>query len=175
MVCEDVNFLCLFGRFREVVVITKHRFKIWKEIEFETLSLDAIYAVYLVYKLPQDKSKFEAPMEIVNYGFIHDCPSDYPSDYPYIYLLNPPYTPFFGNKLNQNTQNPFNRPKLNATVPQKRNDGWMEVKLLKYKVTVSYNSIRLELLHPHHKGFSGLMIQGIEVRPIYISHDEESE
>ncbi|GJZ68340.1 kinase-like domain, phloem protein 2-like protein [Tanacetum coccineum] len=146
--------------FREVAMITKHGFKIRKQIKSEKLSRDVRYAVYLVYKLTQEQSKFEAPLKIVDYNIEYKYAPDC------IYLLNPLDTPFIGKHLDQNNQNPINRPKLKAGVPLQRSDGWMEVELSEFKVTLNYSYIRLELMHRHHKDFSGLMIQGIEVRPI---------
>ncbi|GJZ18088.1 kinase-like domain, phloem protein 2-like protein [Tanacetum coccineum] len=148
------------SRFREVAMITKHGFKIRKQIKSEKLSRDVRYAVYLVYKLTQEQSKFEAPLKIVDYNIEYKYAPDC------IYLLNPLDTPFIGKHLDQDNQNPINRPKLKAGVPLQRSDGWMEVELSEFKVTLNYSYIHLELMHRPHKDFSGLMIQGIEVRPI---------
>ncbi|GJZ70845.1 kinase-like domain, phloem protein 2-like protein, partial [Tanacetum coccineum] len=51
------------SRFGEVLVITAgDKFKIKGEIKSEVVSRETIYESYLVYKLPQDQSTFEAPI-----------------------------------------------------------------------------------------------------------------
>ncbi|GKA28694.1 alpha/beta hydrolase fold protein, partial [Tanacetum coccineum] len=54
------------SRFGEVAVINQFRFEIKKKIKSNVLSLETAYAIYLIYKLPQDQSKFNSLLEITN-------------------------------------------------------------------------------------------------------------
>ncbi|GKD17078.1 ribonuclease H-like domain-containing protein, partial [Tanacetum coccineum] len=134
--------------FGEVAVLISHYFYIEKEIESDVLSPETTYACYLVYKLPQDQSKFEGLLRITN-NYIWDLDPDY----PYIYLVTPPETPIIGQKLDQNTHNTLNRPKLNP-VPRQRKDGWMEVKPKPYKplsiLLSTTNPKTVDYTHTHH-------------------------
>ncbi|PWA34649.1 protein kinase domain, Nitrogen network kinase 1, Phloem protein 2-like protein [Artemisia annua] len=123
------------------------------------LSPETAYASYLVYKLPQDRSIFEAPLK-VNTGHR-------PSDPWYIYLASPPNTPVIVPKFDENSYNPLNRHKLNP-LPRQRSDGWMEVKVWQFDTweTPETVSMHLKLEHPVKKDLSGLIIHGIELRSI---------
>ncbi|GJS50474.1 kinase-like domain, phloem protein 2-like protein [Tanacetum coccineum] len=149
------------SRFGEQLVITAgDKFKLVSEIEPTTLSPDTKYASYLVYKLPEDQSTFDAPMFVWEKdGYMHNG--------WYIYLGSPPNTPVIGQKFNENNYNPLNRHKLNA-LPRKRSDGWMEVKAWQFdtKKTPETVSVHLKLEHPSKKYLCGLIIQGIEIRPV---------
>ncbi|GJT12087.1 kinase-like domain, phloem protein 2-like protein [Tanacetum coccineum] len=150
------------SRFGEVAVLISHYFYIEKEIESDVLSPETTYACYLVYKLPQDQSKFEGLLRITN-NYIWDLDPDY----PYIYLVTPPETLIIGQKLDQNTHSPLNRPKLNP-VPRQRKDGWMEVKVSQFQTPSSTQTIYmgLWLRTPDRVVISGLIIESIELRPI---------
>ncbi|GKA02039.1 kinase-like domain, phloem protein 2-like protein [Tanacetum coccineum] len=125
---HDLSFQSLpESRFQELAVIktNSYVFEIVKEIKSDEVSPDTTYAIYLVYRLPENPSTLESPLECV------DCKA-YLYDHWYIYLAGPPDTPTIGQKIDQNTHNPLNRPKLNS-VPQQRSDGWMEVKVCRSK------------------------------------------
>ncbi|PWA91332.1 protein kinase-like domain, Phloem protein 2-like protein [Artemisia annua] len=147
------------SRFGEVLVITAgYKFKIKRKIEPQEVSPETAYTAYIVFKLPQDLSTFEAPMFV--------CEKDgYMSDGWYIYLVSPPVTPVIGPKSDENTYNPLNRYKGNA-LPQQRTDGWMEVKVWQFKTTTESVPMNLYFEHPVKKDLKGLMIQGIELKPI---------
>ncbi|PWA39293.1 protein kinase domain, Nitrogen network kinase 1, Phloem protein 2-like protein [Artemisia annua] len=144
--------------FGEVLVITAgYKFEIKGEIKPEAVSPETTYAAYLVFKLPQDPSTFEAPIELTYYK------PHYRSSF--IYLVSPPVTPVIGPKLDENTYNPLNRYKWNA-LPQQRTDGWIEVKVWEFQSTSKSVPMNLYFEHPGENNLSGLMIQGIELRPI---------
>ncbi|GJU83565.1 kinase-like domain, phloem protein 2-like protein [Tanacetum coccineum] len=149
-------------RFEEVLAVTSSdEFKIKGEIRSELVSPETNYACYLVYKLPQDQSTFEAPLYVCKiYGFDHHLKW-------YIYLVIPPDTPVIGPKVDENIHKLLNRPKLNA-VPQQRSNGWMEVQLWEFQTgtTTKTVPIHLRLKHTGEKNLMGLMVQGIELRPI---------
>ncbi|PWA36292.1 protein kinase-like domain, Phloem protein 2-like protein [Artemisia annua] len=108
------------SRFGEVLVITgADKFEIKSEVNSKVVSPETTYAAYLVFKLPQDQSTFEAPIPM----------TEYRPRYRrwFVYLVSPPVTPVIGPKLDENTYNPLNRHKGTA-IPQQRSDGWMEVK-----------------------------------------------
>ncbi|GJW99852.1 kinase-like domain, phloem protein 2-like protein [Tanacetum coccineum] len=120
------------------------------------------YACYLVYKLPPDQSAFEAPLGVKYRNDGYNRPAWY------AYLISP-NTPVIRPKCDVNTHNPLNRC-TEETIPQKRFDGWMEVEVwyitfIKTGTTETV-PLRLELKHPGEKYLSGLMVQGIELKPI---------
>ncbi|PWA46697.1 protein kinase-like domain, Phloem protein 2-like protein [Artemisia annua] len=148
------------SRFGEVLVITGgYNFRIQGIIEPQGGSPETSYAAYLVFKLPQDQSIFEAPIHV------EDKNGNYFSRYSFIYLASPPHTPFIGSKLDENTYNPLNRYKGNA-FPQQRSDGCMAVKVWEFQINTESVPMDLYFKHPGEKNLSGLMIQGIELRPI---------
>ncbi|GJU76522.1 kinase-like domain, phloem protein 2-like protein [Tanacetum coccineum] len=148
------------SRFGEVLVTTaSHKFEIQGEIKSEVASPETNYESYLVYKLPQDQSTFEAPM------FVREKDGSRYGGW-YIYLVSPPVTPFIGSKLDGNNYNPLNRYKGNA-IPQDRSDGWMEVKVWEFQTTTKTVPMHLYFEHPDEKNLKGLMVQGIELRPVY--------
>ncbi|GJR38641.1 kinase-like domain, phloem protein 2-like protein [Tanacetum coccineum] len=158
---SSLRFPHIFG---EVLVITAgYKFELVNEIKPEVLSPDTTYASYFVYKLPSDQSKFEFPLKVSNkrgeYYYMHT----------YSYLVSPPNTPVIGQKFDENCYNPLNRHKLSA-LPRQRTDGWMEVKVWEFqtKKTPETVSMNLKLKHPAMKDLSGLIIHGIELRPIKI-------
>nr|GEV93838.1 protein kinase-like domain, phloem protein 2-like protein [Tanacetum cinerariifolium] len=145
------------SRFGEVLVITAgHKFEIKGEIKSEVVLPETNYASYLVYKLPQDKSTFEAPMFVSKKHVLRKN---------YIYLVSPPVTPVIGSKLDENSYNPLNRYKGNS-IPQQRTDGWMEVKVWEFQTTTKIVPMNLCFEKPDEKNLKGLMVQGIELRPI---------
>ncbi|PWA60899.1 protein kinase domain, Nitrogen network kinase 1, Phloem protein 2-like protein [Artemisia annua] len=160
-IIDDKNSACEsshVSRFGEVLVITAgNKFELVNEIKPKVLSADTTYASYFFYKLPQDQLTFDAPMFV----------SEEDGYWGYIYLVSPPNTPVIGQKFDENRYNPLNRHKL-STLPRHRSDGWMEVKVREFQ-TWSYPktvSMHLKLKHPVKKDLSGLIIHGIEHRPI---------
>ncbi|PWA35152.1 mitogen-activated protein (MAP) kinase 10, Phloem protein 2-like protein [Artemisia annua] len=135
------------------------KFEIEREVKSEVISPETTYAAYLVFKLPQDQSTFEAPIQVEDYN------ADYGSKEPFIYLVSPPHTPVIGPKLDENTYNPLNRYNGNA-LPQQRMDGWMEVKIWEFQTTTESVPMHLYFEHPCYKDLKGLMVHGIELRPI---------
>ena len=113
----------LFSEAMQKLWSTFLQLRLESEIKCQDVSSETTYAVYLVYKLPEDQSTFEAPLVVKER---HLC------DHPgwYIYLAGP-HTPVIRPKLNENTQNPVARPSKLNVVPQQRSDGWMEVKVSK--------------------------------------------
>nr|GEX19689.1 protein kinase-like domain, phloem protein 2-like protein [Tanacetum cinerariifolium] len=140
------------SRFGEVAVINNTNFNIKKEFKSGVLSPQTTYATYLIYKLPQHDSQFKGFLQNVVLGGYGG----------YICLVSPPNTPIIGQKLDENTQNRLNRPKLNH-FPGQRSDGWMEVKLGPHSIN---NDIMMWLSTPDYAGFCGLIIESIEIRPI---------
>ncbi|PWA77382.1 protein kinase domain, Nitrogen network kinase 1, Phloem protein 2-like protein [Artemisia annua] len=149
------------SRFGEVLVITAgDKFELVNEIKPQVLSADTTYGSYFVYKLPQEQSSFEDPLEVnTKYRFSRDV--------WFVYLVSPPGTPVIRPNFDANSYNPLNRHKLNA-VPRQRSDGWMEVKVWQFdtRKTPETVSMHLKLKHPVKKDLSGLIVQGIELRPL---------
>ncbi|PWA41314.1 protein kinase domain, Nitrogen network kinase 1, Phloem protein 2-like protein [Artemisia annua] len=160
-VIDDNNSACESShesRFGEVLIITaSHKFEIKAEIRSDGLSFETNYASYLVYKLPEDQSTFEAPLCVWNERV-------YLYPHRYIYLVSPPHTPVIGPMFDENTYNPLNRYKRNA-IPQQRTDGWMEVKVWEFQTTKSV-PMHIYFEHPDKKNLKGLIVQGIELRPV---------
>ncbi|XP_076955813.1 F-box protein VBF-like [Bidens hawaiensis] len=134
------------------------------EVQSQLVSFETRYATYLVYKLLPDQSGFEAPMRVEDTEY-----SGSGGNFWYIYLVSP-QTLVIRLKADQNTSNPPN--KLNTRdLPQQRSDGWMEVQLLEFQSnkTIERKCINLSLTNVggfDKKKFSGLIIEGIEIRPI---------
>ncbi|PWA90839.1 protein kinase-like domain, Phloem protein 2-like protein [Artemisia annua] len=163
------------SRFGEVLVITRsNKFIIQGSIEPQEVSPETAYAAYLVFKLPQDQSAFEAPIEVndENAGFFSTRRYKW-----FIYLVSPPHTPIIGQNCDVKTYNPLNRYKGNAIWHQ-RSDGWMEVQVWNFHSSETKGwlnfligntkpiSMHLKLQHPGERNLKGLMVQGIEIRPI---------
>ncbi|KAM0070280.1 putative phloem protein [Helianthus debilis subsp. tardiflorus] len=127
------------------------------EVQSQLVSSETTYACYLVYKLPEDQSGFEAPVKL------EDERCDSVDIIWYIYLTSP-QTQVIRPKAGQNTHNPLNRPKIKG-LPQQRNDGWIEVKIWELRAATTIN-MELTLGLCDKKKFSGLIIEGIEFRPI---------
>ncbi|CAI9261800.1 unnamed protein product [Lactuca saligna] len=130
-------------------------------------SLGKNYAAYLVYKLQETHFWFEPRVRVRSYEYKN-------GDSWYIYLLSP-RTPVIKPKAYQNTHNPLSRPKILEGLPQKRNDGWMEVQVLEYQFGDTYerfvdekcgHDLQLTFYDTPSFGMKGLIVQGIEYRPI---------
>ncbi|KAJ0872849.1 putative protein kinase RLK-Pelle-CrRLK1L-1 family [Helianthus annuus] len=147
------------SRFGEAMVLRFWTFSIVCEIQSQLVSSQTTYASYLVYKLPEDQSEFEAPMVVKDGEYIDDY-------YWYIYLVRP-QTPVIRPKADENTHNPLYRPEIKG-LPRQRNDGWMEVQIWEFRTTSTTEKIPMCLILSDKGGkkFSGLIIQGIEFRPI---------
>ncbi|PWA59527.1 mitogen-activated protein (MAP) kinase 10, Phloem protein 2-like protein [Artemisia annua] len=160
-VIDDKNSACESSesRFGDVLVISPgYKFEIKREVKSSVISPETSYAAYLVFKLPQDQSTFEAPILVKD----ENAPN---RRYSFIYLLSPPGTPVIGPKFDENTYNPLNRYKGDA-IPQQRTDGWMEVKVWEFQTTTESVPMRLNFEHIGRKNFKGLRVKGIELRPI---------
>ncbi|GJV23344.1 kinase-like domain, phloem protein 2-like protein [Tanacetum coccineum] len=158
LACKSLNET----RFGEVLVVAAtDEFRISGQIKSEVVSPETNYACYLVYKLPQDQSTFEAPL------FVRKIDGNNDHLGWYIYLVSPPDTPVIGPKVDENTHKVLDRHKVNA-VPQQRSDSWMEVQVWEFETGTTTNTFSMYLVfeHPGEKNLTGLMVQGIELRPI---------
>lgn len=157
-----------------LVITSSNKFIIQGSIEPQEVSPETAYAAYLVFKLPQDQSIFEAPIEVhdENVGFFSTRRYMW-----FIYLGSPPHTPIIGQNCDVKTYNPLNRYKGNA-IPHQRSDGLMEVQVWEFHSSETKGwlnflfrstkpiPMHLTLQHPGEKNLKGLMVQGIEIRPI---------
>ncbi|GJT10081.1 kinase-like domain, phloem protein 2-like protein [Tanacetum coccineum] len=156
------------SRFGEVLVITAgDKFELVNDIKPEVLSADTKYASYFVFKLPSDQSKFEFSLAMRNERFEFDNYGMTKNKSSYIYLVSPPNTPVIGQKFDENSYNPLNRHKQ-CYFPRQRGDGWMEVKAWEFETrsTPTTVSMHIHLERLVEKNLSGLIIHGIELRPI---------
>ncbi|KAD6453775.1 hypothetical protein E3N88_08481 [Mikania micrantha] len=157
-VCIDENIYtmpCPESRFGEAIGCHSGGFIIRSKIKSQLVSSQTTYASYLVYKLPKNQSGFEAPL------FVND--EDWGT---YIYLASP-QTPVIRPKDEQNTYNPLD--KQMKGFPLQRSDGWMEVQIWEFRTaatTTEMSHIRLALITRNINNLRGLIIQGIEIRPI---------
>ncbi|KAI3515447.1 hypothetical protein L1887_14343 [Cichorium endivia] len=123
------------------------------------LSPQTTYACYLVYKLEENH---ESPVKVNN---VISTPP-YHTHTWYIYLLGP-QTPVIRSKVYQNAHNPLNRPKKKG-LPRERNDGWMEVQVTEFRTDttdeLTFENLRLTL--SENKRHKGLIVQGIEFKPV---------
>ncbi|KAI3703943.1 hypothetical protein L1987_74140 [Smallanthus sonchifolius] len=163
--CVDLEFKGKWSseynsRFGEAVQLALWRLRIHSKIQSQLVSSQTTYASYLVYKLPKDQSDFKPPVKVEDKEYLG-------SDHIwYIYLVSPK-TPVIGPKVDQNTHNPVNRPKIKG-LPQQRNDGWMEVQIWEFQTATTTNNIMInfELTSCGDSIPRGLIIQGVEFRPI---------
>ncbi|MFS7928178.1 putative phloem protein [Helianthus anomalus] len=127
-------------------------------VQSQLVSSETTYACYLVYKLPEDQSGFKAPVKV------EDGRRDsVDENICYIYLTSP-QTLVIRPNAGQNTHNSLSRPKIKG-LPQQRNDGWIEVKIWELRAVTTINmELTLELCDG--KNFSGLIIEGIEFKPV---------
>ncbi|KAM0070281.1 putative protein kinase RLK-Pelle-LRR-VIII-1 family [Helianthus debilis subsp. tardiflorus] len=144
------------SRFGEAIQWREDRY-ISINVQGQLVSSETTYACYLVYKLPEDPSKLEAPIKV------EDKQCDSGDKFWYICLTSP-QTPVIRPKAGQNTHNPLNRPKIKS-LPQQRNDGWIEVQIWELRGATTINmNLMFELCD--NKKFRGLIVEGIEFRPI---------
>ncbi|KAI3690235.1 hypothetical protein L2E82_48212 [Cichorium intybus] len=145
------------SRFGQVAFNPYKRFYI--DCRSNMLSPQTRYAIYLVYKLPENYPECELPVRVRFDGKLehHWC----------IHLLQP-QTPIIRPKVYQNTHNPFSRPKMKG-LPRLRNDGWMEVQICEFRTgtcTTIWISKSLELAAANLSYFKGLVVEGIEFKPV---------
>ncbi|KAM0070297.1 putative protein kinase RLK-Pelle-CrRLK1L-1 family [Helianthus debilis subsp. tardiflorus] len=155
------KMFCLESRFEEVVHWDSDSFLITTKLQPRLVSTGTAYAIYLVYKLPNDQSGFEAPMEVS--GIKRKS-----GNIIWYNHLTCPQTPVIRPKAGQNTHSPLNKPKFKG-LPQQRNDGWMEVQIWEWgTATTTYKDLmlRLWLRLCDRAKFGELIIEGIEFRPM---------
>ncbi|XP_071726780.1 F-box protein At2g02240-like [Rutidosis leptorrhynchoides] len=122
------------------------------------------YGSFIVYKLLEEGKTLLGPMKVRDI----DLGSDYwyDSKFWYVYFVSP-QTPVIRPKADQNTHNPHNLLKIEG-LPQHRDDGWMEVQV--YEIETDTDTTMEEILclelKSTHMYLKGLIIQGIELRPI---------
>ncbi|KAJ0628960.1 putative protein kinase RLK-Pelle-CrRLK1L-1 family [Helianthus annuus] len=146
------------SRFRQAIQwVDNWCINIKTEVRSQLVSSETTYACYLVYKLPEDEYGFEGPVKVED----KVCDTGYTIWYIY---LTTPQTPIIRPKVGQNTHKPLNLPKYNG-LPRQRKDGWIEVKIWEFQAATTV-IMDLTLNFCDHKAFSGLIIEGIEFRPI---------
>ncbi|KAL4586752.1 hypothetical protein LXL04_011396 [Taraxacum kok-saghyz] len=116
------------------------------ESSFIELSPETTYAAYLVYKLQQNHSRFESPVEVRVTKYNTKC---------YIYLLA--HQPPIRGKIYQKKR-----------IPQQRTDGWMEVPLWEFRTHNEHASIDVvfEIKPSDNMSFKGLIVEGIDFKPV---------
>ncbi|KAL8209955.1 hypothetical protein R6Q57_006687 [Mikania cordata] len=158
---QKYNWLRLpSSRFGIAFQCASRRFNILSNIESQLLSSQTTYACYLVYKLPKKPPRFHAPIVVEDKALG-------PDNCQYVYLASP-QTPVIRVRLDENSYNPLNRPKIKG-LPQCRKDGWMEVQIWEFKTTTTTPnmiSMFLALTTCGKSRLNWLLIQGVEFRPI---------
>ncbi|CAI9304399.1 unnamed protein product [Lactuca saligna] len=149
------------SRFKEVAFCTQKTFSI--TCTSKILSPYTGYACYLVYKIQTKNSNVGQVVEVSDHGWIRKS-AKYDPQHILLFL---PETPIIRRKVNDNnTQNLLKRTKMKG-VPQRRNDGWMEVQV--GECQAPYTTTHKMDLYLNLKSFSrirGLMVQGIEFKVI---------
>ncbi|MFS7982386.1 putative protein kinase RLK-Pelle-LRR-I-1 family [Helianthus anomalus] len=144
------------SRFKETVeVMNGFEFKIHITINPQLVSSQTTYGTYLVYKLPRDQSRYEAPIEVMD--------EELSEATWYIYLVTPQF-PVIRTNAYQYTRNPSNK----KGFPEHRDDGWMEVQVYEFKTDTTSDMIHfsLKLTFCASKPLRGLIIEGLEYRPV---------
>nr|XP_043629588.1 uncharacterized protein LOC122600874 [Erigeron canadensis] len=149
------------SRFGEMLTIKETVEPVYlNSFKYHALSLSTKYACYLVYKL-QDQSDFELPLTVrETYG------DQSKSEFSHVYLVSP-QTPVIRQKVDEIPHKPLSRPKLKG-LPQQRNDLWMEVQVHEFQTTDTSEGFiwDLEVTHCENRILHGLILQGVEYRPI---------
>ncbi|KAI3828605.1 hypothetical protein L1987_02709 [Smallanthus sonchifolius] len=147
------------SRFGEAIQCDSWKLCINSIIQSQLVSSSTTYAAYIVYKLPKNQSGFEVPMLVVD--------TLLSSDNNWYINLASPQTPIIRSKANQNTHNTLKGRKMKG-LPQKRNDGWMEVQIWEFQTATATKMIPmcLKLATCGDKMLSGLIIHAFEFRPI---------
>ncbi|KAK9049578.1 hypothetical protein SSX86_031454 [Deinandra increscens subsp. villosa] len=126
-------------------------------------SAQITYAIYLVYKLPNDQFRMKAPFVVYD----RDKSNSEDDSFLCFYLVSP-QTQILEPKAGQNTHNPTNRLNIEG-LPQERDDGWMEVQIWKFQTATINAPISLELKkndQDYYGSWKGIIIEGVEFRPI---------
>ncbi|KAI3692238.1 hypothetical protein L6452_32051 [Arctium lappa] len=179
------------SRFEEVAVVDPYvrSFSIACKIRSQILSPQTTYACYLIYMITDNFLEFEAPLEVTDQDFcINDC---HLAEFWFIYLISHPtpvvmpkldqntlnqsnrskrkdlQTPFIIPKLDQNSENRSNRPEMQG---RQRHQGYplMEVQVWEFRTgdTTEMISMNFSLKSYAPTHFEGLVVQGIEFKPI---------
>ncbi|KAI7732219.1 hypothetical protein M8C21_006102 [Ambrosia artemisiifolia] len=158
------NFLSLPGsRFQEVAESRdSNHLVISLEFDSQLLSTGIMYACYLIYKLPENASVFEGII-VVSFDTRAHVPVEH-----HVYLVTPPHTPII--ELSPGERPPRTR-KIKGH-PKLRKDGWMEIQVCElYNGSITPHTCSesgyLESLNEWN--FTGLLVQGIELRPAKVS------
>ncbi|MFS7922441.1 putative phloem protein [Helianthus anomalus] len=135
------------------------------------LSHDTMYACYLVFKLPENASVFEG---VVVTSFHVRSMKDLHTARHHIYLVTPPHTPII--ELSPG-QKPSRSRKIKGH-PKLRKDGWMEIQMWEFLFSSQleldswYKSFWKDgfVIDGYLKSldkwnFTGLIVEGIELRP----------
>ncbi|KAI3756013.1 hypothetical protein L1987_55825 [Smallanthus sonchifolius] len=148
-------------------------FTISCKIDPELLSTGINYACYLVYKVPEKHSMVSGLVQIDHETLKENDGSSYSLSLERNELLvdlrTPTDIPFIG--CNPNDQS--GRTRRIKGHPKLRKDGWTEVQILDFKYDRSKVHAPTIQMHCHvrsyHKWkFSGLLVQGIEFRPVKV-------
>ncbi|GJZ44785.1 kinase-like domain, phloem protein 2-like protein [Tanacetum coccineum] len=138
------------------------RFIIKFQLKYEILSPQTHYSCHIIYKLPEDDSSFQHHIQTTI-----DDPSSGSNRERLIFLVTPPLTPVIGPKTDQDHIQPRTR-KLKGH-PRLRKDGWMEFQFCEISTGTS-ESINMEIEFNGYRNenvnFLGLVVQGIEIRPL---------
>ncbi|KAL4565078.1 hypothetical protein LXL04_029161 [Taraxacum kok-saghyz] len=145
------------SRFEEVALNPSGGF--WITCNSQMFPPQTTYACYLVYKIRNEKSNFGRRVQVMT-RLPHPSSGKFHSWYIRLLLSE---TPIIGRKVNDNTPNILNTPKMKG-LPRLRNDGWMEVQIWE-----SQTGILLDLKFvagPAGWSFKGLIVQGVEFKAI---------
>ncbi|CAH1445239.1 unnamed protein product [Lactuca virosa] len=152
------------SRFKEVAFCTQQSFSI--TCTSKMLSPQTRYACFLVYNIQTKNPNVGQVVEVSDQSRITES-GEYD---PHHILLFLPETPIIRQKVNDNTHihNPLKRTKMEG-VPQRRNDGWLEVQVWKCQTGATTSENPLFDLYFNLRSFSRiteLSVQGIEFKAI---------
>ncbi|CAH1414584.1 unnamed protein product [Lactuca virosa] len=138
-------------------------------INSHMLTPNTTYATYLVCKLPEvSHVTLKCPLEVkdINFG------SPNFNEVRFIYLSSPktPLIMLTNSDQDRNqrpTMNPLSRPKIESMLRQ-RKDGWMEAQIWTFKADAATSvNVTFALTCNEREQLTGLIVQGIEIRPKY--------
>ncbi|XP_071725607.1 F-box protein VBF-like [Rutidosis leptorrhynchoides] len=153
------------SRFGKMLEVFDTRLKFEGKIISRVLSLQTTYACYLVYKIVSGLTFYRFPLKVSDATDLASGDWKVP-DIRYIFLYVPQTPVIVGGKADRDIYKPLNKTNLKG-IPILRSDGLMEVQLFEYQAASGKKiPTHLAWYNEHNVKLEGLIIEGIEFRPI---------
>ncbi|CAH1443636.1 unnamed protein product [Lactuca virosa] len=138
--------------------LDNHKLTIDFQIKSESLTLETSYSCHLIYRLPEQYSLLEDYITFRSTGSINYVQS--------FYLVHAPPSPIIRSIADEKYDLPSHSRKIKG-YPKMRKDGWMDLTLCEVSTKdTEVIKMRLECRGSKVTQFVGLVIQGIEFKPL---------